>query len=112
MLNGAEIESPRTRVALVSNLAVSIDNIDSVGGCRIRLFRCIVHAVDQHWHGDIQPQLAGLGYINPLLLSLGLRKNDTLFFVGRNLPAVARVGFADVYYKKLGPVFIAFVNRL
>ena len=98
------LEPSRAHVAFVENLPVLVDNIQPIGPCAIGQAHGVVHVVDKHRDGYLQPLLARLGDSGALVVRRGLLEHDPLPLIGPHLPAVARVGFADIDNEELDPV--------
>jgi hypothetical protein len=90
-------KSKGARLALVSNAALRVDQIDAVGPARIGLFRRIAKLVE--YGRKLYPKLpyASPGDECSFFFSLRAGKNNLVFNVALHLPNVAGMGLGNVH---------------
>src|SRR6516164_2795640 len=98
------MEPKRTRSALEHDLAVAVDQVETIRPAGILPLDGIVDAVDQR--RELNPQLsdATLGNIEPLSIGLRIAIDDAVADVGAHLPDIAGVRLLDVHGEKRRPI--------
>jgi hypothetical protein len=106
------LESEWSRAALVGDSAVSVDHIQTVRPCGVRMFRGIREVVDNG--RNTQGQLGGACSLHRTTLgeSLGAGHGNMIFLVVFVLPGVESVGFHDVDHIECGAIFILVVELI
>ncbi len=112
MLQLGGLEPERAAAALVGDLAAAVDQVEPAGHPAVAGADGVVDRVDQHREAEVERLAAGPGDPDPLVVGPGLAERDADPVVALHLPAVGRVGLADVDHHERGPVLVAPVELL
>ena len=91
------MEPERTRLALVYESSVAINQEETVGPSRIGLLGCVIQAVDDGGEFDAQFAHAAVGEIRAVVKAARTGEDNVILHVTLHLPDVAGVCFQDVH---------------
>ncbi len=94
------LESERSRLALVRDAVISVDQVDAIGPSRIGALGLIVKTVDYCWKLDPEFPHAGCRYLAALVEVVRAGENDFVLEIALSLPNVAWMRLDDVDRKK------------
>lgn len=104
------LEPGRSGPALVGDLAVCADQVQAVGPSAVRFVDRVVERVDHGGDREFELRTHLLAHFGAGVERIGLQHEDLFAPVGRNLPAVDRVCFADVDHHELDVALVRLVH--
>ena len=90
------MEAKGTRLALVNEATVTIDEEEAIGPSGVGFLGCIFEAVDHGRELDAKFAYAAVGDVHAFIEAARAGKDDVVFYVALHLPDIARVSFEDV----------------
>jgi hypothetical protein len=90
-----------TGAAVISDKAVSVDEIEPLGRGAVAVVNRVVHSLDQNRQAYVEAEATGLRRLFTFRVVLVLAVDYVFFDVYRHLPSIGRMGFPDVHHKEL-----------